>query len=108
MNVTEFVPQILQLGLLGIIFLCLVFRKWIVPEWTLKLAEDAARSEHADLTERLAVSQAQVTALQQLIATEMMPALTRATEINSKYTEELQYLRFTGTTRPVPPTHEGR
>ena len=38
------ITQILQFGLLGLIFLCLVFRKWIVPEWTLKSAEEGAQA----------------------------------------------------------------
>jgi hypothetical protein len=39
------ITQVLQFGLLGLIFLCLVFRKFIVPEWTLKQAEDRLERE---------------------------------------------------------------
>jgi hypothetical protein len=42
------ITQILQFGLLGLIFLCVLFRKFLVPEWVLKQQEVAAEKERID------------------------------------------------------------
>lgn len=88
------ITQILQFGLLGLIFLCLVFRKFIVPEWTLKAAEERATAEKDELVRRLGETREQLDKLQDVFQDSMIPALTRATEINSRYTEELQKARY--------------
>lgn len=86
--------QILQFGLLGLIFLCLVFRKFIVPEWTLKAAEERSTAEKDELMRRLVETREQLDRLQSVFQDQMIPALTRATEINSRYTDELQKARY--------------
>lgn len=88
------ITQILQFGLLGLIFLCLVFRKFIVPEWTLKQAEDRHAAEKEELSRRLAETREQLDRLQDVFQDRMIPALTRATEINARYNEELQRARY--------------
>ncbi len=88
------ITQILQFGLLGLIFLCLVFRKFIVPEWTLKNAEDRHVAEKEELTRRLTETKEQLDRLQDVFQDRMIPALTRATEINARYNEELQRARY--------------
>lgn len=90
--------QVLQFGLLGLIFLCLVFRKFIVPEWTLKQMEDRAALEKEDLTRRLTETREQLNKLQDVFQDQMIPALTRASEINSRYTEEMQQARHRNNT----------
>lgn len=89
------ITQVLQFGLLGLIFLCLVFRKFIVPEWTLKQAEERLEREKAELATRLSETREQLEKLQAVFQDQMIPALTRATEINARYTEELQKARYT-------------
>jgi hypothetical protein len=88
------ITQVLQFGLLGLIFLCLVFRKFIVPEWTLKQAEERAQKEKDDLAMRLSETREQLDKLQAVFQDQMIPALTRATEINARYTDELQKARY--------------
>lgn len=88
------VTSILQFGLLGLIFLCVVFRRFIVPEWTLTLAEAHGKAEKAALEERVAELQQQVTRLQTAYQDLIIPALTRSTEINATYLEELRRIRI--------------
>jgi hypothetical protein len=88
------ITQILQFGLLGLIFLCLIFRKFIVPEWTLKQAEEQSKAEKDELTQRLTETREQLDKLQDVFQDQMIPALTRATEINARYTDELQKARY--------------
>lgn len=102
------IEQVLQYGLLGIIFFCVIIRKFIVPEWTLKKAEEKAEAEKAELTERLAETREQLNKLQGVFQDQMIPALTRATEINAKYTDELQRARYANRRqlRQLPPVDE--
>ncbi len=88
------ITQVLQFGLLGLIFLCLVFRKFIVPEWTLKAQEERSDAEKAEITKRLDETREQLDKLQSVFQDQMIPALTRATEINARYTDELQKARY--------------
>jgi hypothetical protein len=88
------ITQVLQFGLLGLIFLCLVFRKFIVPEWTLKAAEEHATAEKDELIRRLGETREQLDKLQDVFQDQMIPALTKATEINARYTDELQKARY--------------
>ena len=86
--------QLLQFGLLGLIFLCVILRKFLVPEWTLRQTEERMTAEKEDLAERLAETRQQLDRLQDVFQGQMIPALTRATEINARYNEELQRRRF--------------
>lgn len=88
------ITQVLQFGLLGLIFLCLVFRKFIVPEWTLKAQEQRLDSEKAELVQRLNETREQLERLQNVFQDQMIPALTQATAINARYTDELQRARY--------------
>ncbi len=88
------ITTLLQYGLLGLIFLCLVFRKFIVPEWVLKDAEARAAKEKEDLERRLSETRDQLNKLQNVFQEQMIPTLTRATEVNAKYNEELQRARL--------------
>jgi hypothetical protein len=104
---------VLQYGLLGLIFLCLVFRKFIVPEWVLKSTEDRHEKEKAELADRLNHTREQLDKLQDVFQDQMIPALTRATEVNARYIEEMQRGRYRGssgttkrTSRSEPPEDE--
>jgi cell division protein FtsB len=88
------ITQVLQFGLLGLIFLAMLFRKFVVPEWTLKQAEEQAKAEKAELTARLTETREQLEKLQTVFQDQMIPSLTRATEINARYTDELQRARY--------------
>ncbi len=88
------ITQVLQFGLLGLIFLCLVFRKFIVPEWTLKAREEQAKAEKDDLQQRLNDARDQLDQLQTYFRDQLIPTLTRATEINARYTDELAKARY--------------
>jgi hypothetical protein len=94
------ITQVLQFGILGLIFLCVVFRKYVVPEWTLKAAEERSAAEKAELTARLAETREQLNSLQSVFQDQMIPALTRATEVNARYTDELQQARYARKTKP--------
>lgn len=86
--------QILQFGLLGLIFVCILLRKYLVPEWVLKEFQENSRAREAEQTARLNETREQLDRLQDVFQDQMIPALTRATEINARYTEELQRARF--------------
>ncbi len=89
------ITSILQFGLLGLIFVCVLFRKFVVPEWTLTAAETHAAVEKADLAARVVELQEQVGRLQSAYQELIIPALTRSTEINAKYLD-LQRTRSGG------------
>lgn len=88
--------QFLQFGLLGAIFVCIILKKFIVPEWTLtqlqqqhdselKLKDDqlvSLKSDKQELKESL-------DALQELTRTEIIPALVRANQLSQEYVAEL-------------------
>lgn len=93
------ITQILQFGLLGLIFLCVLFRKFLVPEWVLKATEDRNDKEKSELQARLGETREQLDKLQAVFEDQMIPALTRATEINARYTDELQRARYR---KPAP------
>jgi len=90
------ITSILQFGLLGTIFLCIVFRKFVVPEWTLTATEKTAEAQKAHNLQRIEELQDQVDKLQTAYQDLIIPALTRSTEINGKYLNELQEKRLTG------------
>lgn len=90
----ELVQYLLQYGPLGIVLICILFRKGLVPEWTLRQTEEAGRQREEDLANRLGETQEQLEKLQDVFQDQMIPALTRATEVNARYTEELQRARY--------------
>lgn len=88
------IGTVLQYGLLGLVFLCIIFRKYLVPEWTLKQAEERHAAEKQELAERLNQTREQLDRLQDVFQDQMIPVLTRATEVNARYLEELQQRRL--------------
>lgn len=88
------IGTVLQYGLLGLVFLCIIFRKYLVPEWVLKQAEERHAAEKQELAERLNQTREQLDRLQDVFQDQMIPVLTRATEVNARYLEELQQRRL--------------
>lgn len=90
------VTQFLQFGLLGIIFVCIILKKFIVPEWTLRQLEDQHESELRLKDDQLDSIKADkqelkesLDALQALTRTEIIPALVRANQLSQEYVAEL-------------------
>lgn len=89
----------LQFGVVGLLVVLFMTRKGIVPEWTLRVAEERAAAERAtlleaataerlDLAKRLSDKEAQVERLQGIYEDVVLPALFRATEANLHYEEQ--------------------
>lgn len=86
--------SLFQYGLLGLFVLCMIFRKFVVPEWVLKSAEERHAAELTARDERIAHLETQVQRLQDLATGELMPALTKAAEINARFVEEMAHRRY--------------
>jgi uncharacterized protein YlxW (UPF0749 family) len=93
--------DLVQFGLLGIGFACLVTGKGIVTERELRKAEERHAAREADLKEENTRLRDQVDRLQGITEQQMIPALTRATEIVAKYTEEQQRERLLAEAREL-------
>lgn len=88
--------QFLQFGILGLIFLCVILRKYLVPEWTLKQQQEQGEKE-------LKLKDEQIVALQQdkkdlseslgqlqaLTRDQIIPALVRANQLSADYVTQL-------------------
>jgi F0F1-type ATP synthase membrane subunit b/b' len=85
---------LIQFGFVGFVLVCMTIRKWIVPEWTLKAAEErhveAVRSKDAEIT----ALKSQVERLQDVTHNQTLPALLRSAEIVAKYNEEAAHKRW--------------
>jgi hypothetical protein len=88
------VTQLIQYGVLGLVLLLVIIRKYLVPEWTLKSAEDRAAAERADLERRLAEAEAQLARFRQIFEEQMIPALLQATDTNKRYVTEMEHARI--------------
>jgi len=98
-----------NVGIVGIILLCLVFKKFFVPEWVLKDAEARHQREREEKDTRhaqeMAAKDADITELKKMVADgakqlndQVIPAFTRSIDVNREYVELLR-------TRRLP--HEG-
>jgi hypothetical protein len=86
------IAQFLQFGLLGVIFVCVVTKKFIVPEWILKQMQDQYDAEArlkdeqiASLKTDKAELKEDLEQLQTIYRTDVIPALVRATQLNAEY-----------------------
>jgi hypothetical protein len=86
--------NLIQFGLLGVGFACLAVRKFIVPEWVLRNAEERHARELAEERAKNALLQGQVEKLQTVYQESLIPALVRATEVAATYNEELARKRW--------------
>ncbi|MBT0771829.1 hypothetical protein KIH74_23005 [Kineosporia sp. J2-2] len=84
-----------QFGFLAFVLACVAFRKFFVPEWTLRKEEERHAADNAARDERIAHLEDQVQRLQDLTGKELMPALARATDINARFVEEMTARRIT-------------
>lgn len=87
--------NLIQFGLLGLGFVCLVSGKFIVTERELRKAEERAAKAEAE-GERL---RGQVDRLQVMVEDRMIPALTLSTEVVARSTEELTKSRLAADVR---------
>ena len=85
-----------QFGLLGIIFLMIITKKYIVPEWSLRDLKESHERELKRLTDQLDSAKLdirelkQTTAdLQSLTSEKMIPALVQANTLSAAYVSEL-------------------
>lgn len=85
-----------QFGLLGVFFVMLVSKKFVVPKWTLddlkdahdrelKVKDEIIVGQRADIVELKAT----VAELQSLTADKMIPALVQANALSAAYVAEL-------------------
>lgn len=88
--------QFLQFGLLGVVFLCVVMKKYIVPEWTLKQLEDQRTQELKAKDDQIVILKADklelkdaLSQLQKLTQNEVIPALVRANQLSAEYLTEI-------------------
>lgn len=88
-----------NVGIVGIILLCIVFKKFFVPEWVLKDSEARHQRE-------MDAKEADIVELKKMVADgakqlndQVIPAFTRSIDVNREYVELLR-------TRRLPP-HEG-
>lgn len=86
--------NLIQFGLLGVAFVCLVTGKFIVTEREMTKAEARHGQREAELKADNDRLRGQVEKLQALTEEQTIPSLTRATEIVARYTEELQRERL--------------
>jgi uncharacterized protein YacL (UPF0231 family) len=88
------IATFLQFGLLGVIFVCVVMKKFIVPEWTLtalkeqyeqqiKVKEDQISALKADKEELKTTAEQ----LQKLTRDEMIPALVVANQMAAEHVQ---------------------
>lgn len=82
--------NLVQFGFVGFVLVCFMIRKFLVPEWTLRQAEERHAQEMAGKDAEIASLKSQVERLQGMTEQQMIPALTRSTEIVARYTEEQQ------------------
>ena len=90
------ITQFLQFGLLGLIFACVIAKKFLVPEWTLRQSVEQSAKELALKDERIAALEADkaelkvsLEQLQSLTRDQIIPALVRSNQLSADYVSEL-------------------
>lgn len=88
--------NIAQFGLLGVFFVMLISKKFVVPKWTLDDLKEAHDRELAVKDEIIAAQKADiielkrtVAELQSLTSEKMIPALVQANTLSAAYVAEL-------------------
>lgn len=101
------IEPFVNVGIVGIILLCIVFRKFFVPEWVLKDAEARHQreldSKEANHKREIDAKAADIAELKKMVADgakqlndQVIPAFTRSIDVNREYVELLR-------TRRLPP-----
>jgi hypothetical protein len=88
------VVSLLQFGFVGFVLVCILARKFLVPEWVYREAQERNAKDLADERERNEKLTGQLERLQNVFQDQMIPALTRSTEVNATYNEELAHRRY--------------
>lgn len=87
----DIVGYILQFGVVGLVLLDVgVFRKVFTFTWILDREEKERERERGEKDARIAEQQATIARLTDLAENQVIPALTRATEVNKDYLQLLQ------------------
>jgi hypothetical protein len=88
--------NVAQYGLLGVIFLAIIFKRGLVPQWALDALDDSHKRELAVKDEIIAGHRADIaelkatiTGLQALTSEKMIPALVQANSLSAAYVAEL-------------------
>ena len=83
-----------NVGIVGIILLCIVFKKFFVPEWVLKDAEARHQREiDAKEADILELKKMEADGAKQL-NDQVIPAFTRSIDVNREYVELLRTRRL--------------
>lgn len=83
------VIQIAQFGVIGVILVCLLTRKFVVPEWVLKRADEEHAKELAAKDADLRELKESNSALRTLTEQQIIPALVRANQLSADYAQDL-------------------
>lgn len=94
-----------NVGIVGVILLCIVFKKFFVPEWVLKEAETRHQRERDEATVRhqreMDAKEADIVELKKMVADgakqlndQVIPAFTRSIDVNREYVELLRARRL--------------
>lgn len=86
--------NLVQFGFVGFVLVCMTIRKWIVPEWTLRQAEERHAVTVAGKDTEIAALKSQVERLQDVTHNQTLPALLRSAEIVARYNEEAAHKRW--------------
>lgn len=81
--------QILQFGFIGVVLLCILLRKFLVPEWVLKDAETRHDKEIAAKDVEIKELKESNSALRTLTEQQIIPALVRANQLSADYAADL-------------------
>lgn len=84
-----FVVQIVQFGVIGLMLVMLLLRKYVVPEWVLKQAEERHDKEIAAKDIEIKELKESNSALRTLTEQQIIPALVRANQLSADYAADL-------------------
>lgn len=84
-----FIVQIVQFGVIGLMLIMLLLRKYVVPEWTLKDAEQRHDREIAAKDTEIHELKESNSALRTLTEQQIIPALVRANQLSADYAADL-------------------
>ena len=84
-----FAVQIIQFGVIGLMLIMLLLRKFVVPEWTLRDAEARHDKEIAAKDVEIKELKESNSALRTLTEQQIIPALVRANQLSADYAADL-------------------
>lgn len=102
-NSVDLIGQWLQYGIIGVLILMFITRKFIVPEWVLKQAEERHAAEVAAKDKRIAELEARLQAGTDIYIDKVVPALVASVDVNREILD-----RERSSEQPVRPTGRSR